>query len=258
MMSFFERKYKGRGIRLVVTFSPPLSQDEVAQCKEFGRMCVLNEHFTGIDVGLFTDEPTHSQIKIFCSEATFHVKLSEAERVYTGIFYEAYGQIARLAMNVFYKGFHIDEFSFLYRTHPKEATGEFVPLVPLKTVWAFLLWKALFAMSLKQDLAARVPDGDRMKLKEVVREMDDARPVVAENRDFILRMAEHLGVWKPYQSEADSMPLVESDPRLGEAVEKALKEQPEAVSFYHYMPATDGELAMINRHLSQYGREQED
>lgn len=235
----------------MVSFWPPLSETEVAQCKEFGKVCSLNEHFRGIDVNLFENKPTYSQIKIFCPDAKFRLKASECEKVYTDIFYSAFGQIGILATNIFHKGFRIEEFSFLHRTYPKEKPQEFVPMVPLKTIGAFLYWKKLFAMGLNEDITTNISNNDdKLKLKEITKETVDARPLVSENRDFILRTAEELGLWKRYRSMDDFKPTLYADPRLKEAFENVIQEHPETITFYHYMPLTEDELILINQAIN--------
>ena len=253
-MSLFERQYKGRGIRFMITISPALKEGDINFLKTLGEISNLSTYFDKIDVSIFDNQKEFSQVKIFCPEAKFNIKLSNAEEKYTKIFYDAFGQIGALCMGLLHRKFQVDEYSFLYRINPKEAPNEFVPLVELKTAGAFLLWGRMYAKSLKEDITKNVKNkDDKNKLKEITKEIDDARLMVAENRDFILKMAQETGVWKPYKTIDDvriSAKLL-TDKQIKTLA--AVAKEKQLTMHYHWMPLNDVELKLINDYIKTLG-----
>ena len=288
-MSLFEPSYMGRGLRIIIETSPLKNESDIDFFKWLGKPLVeplhsiasispfsdpdddikmmsaisknynLRKYFKNIDIKSYARGNEQAKkgkldkdafyIKIFCPDALFRVKLSDAEKVYTEMFYDIYGMIGSICLNILHTKFSVIEYSFLYRFMPKEKPGEFVPMVALKTVGAFLIWGALYVKNRKENIIKNISnEDDRKRLKEILKDTDDGRPVVSQNKDFILKMAEQTGVWKPYRTKED----VRISPQLStselEAEYKILNEK-KATGYYHYMPFKENEIKVISEYL---------
>ena len=248
-MGLFEKKYVGRGIRCILAFYPVLNEGELRMLGHIVKTSKLAQQFTHIDVSDYgkTKDGKWSTVKVYCLDAKFNVKLSEAEELYTKIFYDLFGLAGSFA-GFSHKDLDIQEYSFLYRFVPKERPDEFMPIITLKTIGAFIFWRRLFAKSKREDITKAVPSKYRERLKEIVKDTPDARSMVAENRDFILDVAQKVGVFKPYRNVDELKPTIF---KLGKKAQDAYKETVEsskgAVSYYHFMPILDDELELVNK-----------
>ena len=129
----------------------------------------------------------------------FTVSLSKAEKTYTEIFYNLFGRTASLCIGALKRDLDITEFDLLYRFVPKEKSGEFMPLITVKTIGAFIFYRKIIAKSTHEDLIGMVTDAnDKEKLKEITKDTADARPLVEENKEFILEISRKLGILKSY------------------------------------------------------------
>ena len=257
-MGFFGRKpkekvdngYEARGIRFVLAFTPLISDTERQALSRIMKTSKLSTLFSTIETSDYgnSKDGRWSLIKVYCPNAKFRVSLYEAEKTYTDIFYYVFGLASQFAISL-KREMDVMEYSFLYRFKPKEKPDEFVPLVPLKTIGAFIFWRRLYGQSLKVDLTKAIPNKqDKERFKSIIKKTDDARPIVEENRDFILSMAQKIGLWKPYQSSQEFKPTLAKIPNV--KMEDLIGKSTGAESvYYHYMPLTDAELKLINRYI---------
>ena len=248
-MELFKKQYRGRGIRFMFLVSPQLSERDLSFFKEIGRVGAASKYFSGVDVNVFENGGGVTWIKIYCPDANFNVKLSEAKKMYTDIFYGIFGDVAKVCFGLLHKNFNVTEYSFLYRLEPKERPGEFVPLVTLETVGAFIFWGRMYAKNLNEDITKQISDkNDKIKLKGMMKEFADARPMVAENKDFILRMAKELDIWKPYKTLRDVSPSTLNKTEL--IALKDVSQKNRAIMHYHWMPLDEAELKLINDYIN--------
>ena len=248
-MSILERKYAGRGVKFIFAITPKLKEEEFGLVKKtLVTEPLFRKYFGYVDVTDLGDNGAGSMIKIYCSNALFTVSLSKAEKAYTEIFYSMFGRTASLCIGVLKRDLDIIEFDLLYRFIPKEKSGEFMPLITLKTIGAFIFWGKIIAKSRHEDLIKMVKDAnDKEKLKEITKDITDARPLVEENKGFILEISKKLGILKPY-TEKDLI----GDP----VILKAAKETIDSDKIYDgteaykgYMPLSDDELRLVNEYI---------
>jgi hypothetical protein len=252
-MSIFERKYAGRGVKFIFAITPKLTVEEFGLVrKTLVAEPLFRKYFGYVDVTDLGDNGAWSKLKIYCSNSLFTVALSKAEKTYTEIFYNIFGRTASLCMGVLKRNLDIIEFDLLYRIIPKEKSGEFMPLITLKTIGAFIFYRKIIAKSTHEDLIKMVTDTkDKEKLNEIMKDIADARPLVDENKDFILEISRKLGILQPY-SEKD----LTDDP----VILKATKETIDSDKIYAgteaykgYMPLSDDELRLVNKYILSRG-----
>ena len=100
-------------------------------------------HVRASDAGAITDSQkdiTWQRVKVFCDEARFRIRTSDAEGYYTAMLYAMFN-VASVLIERMKKNFDVEEFSLLYRFVPKEHKDEFLPLFSLGTAMAFVLWR---------------------------------------------------------------------------------------------------------------------
>jgi hypothetical protein len=88
---------------------------------------------------------------------------------------------------------------------------------------------------------------DKEKLKEITKDITDARPLVEENKDFILEISRKLGILKPY-TEKD----LTGDPWILKAFKETIdsdKKYDGTEAYKGYMPLSDDELRLINEYV---------
>ena len=244
-MSIFEQNYAGRGIRFIFTFAPPMSENELLFFKATINNSILPKYFKTIDITRYSDTAAKSQIKVFCPEVKFSTSLSEAEKKYTEIFENVYSLVTGVCFKL-NKQFDTTEYSFLYRYTPKEKPNEFVPIFPLKKVGALLFWRRVYAKSMEEDVTSKIKKkGDKAKFKEVFRECTDERPLAYENADYILRVAEDIGLFKPYKT-VDEVKHIHTIP-LDVAMKMPMKG---GVGYGHYMPLTEKEANLVKEYIA--------
>lgn len=241
----FEKKHLGRGIKLIFVVAPKLEEREFELVKRTLKMEPLFKNYFGyIDVTMLGDTGAWSKIKLYCSNTLFTTTVSNAEKVYTELFYMLFGRIAYLCQVGLKKDLDIVEFDLLYRIMPKEKSGDFIPLLSLRTIGAFIFWRKINAMNM-QDLTKKVTtEMDKERLREIMGSASDSRPIVEKHRDFILNLSTELGLLKPLTKKD----LV-NDPTLVKAIEdtaKSDKAYDGTEAYKGFMPLSDDELALIN------------
>jgi hypothetical protein len=251
-MSIFERKYAGRGVKFIFAIAPKLKVEEFEFVRKTLRAEPLfRKYFGYFDVTDLGDDGTWSKVKIYCSNSLFTVGLSKAEKAYTEIFYNMFGRTASLCMGALKRNLDIIEFDLLYRVIPKEKLGEFMPLITLKTIGAFIFYRKIIAKSMHEDLIKMVTDAkDKEKLNEIMKDIADARPLIEENKDFILEISRKLGIFIPY-TEKDLI----GDPAMLKAAEKTIESDKiydGTEAYKGFMPLSDGELRLVNEYISTH------
>jgi hypothetical protein len=248
-MSIFDRKYAGRGVKFIFAITPKLKEGEFGLVrKTLVTEPLFRKYFGYVDVTDFGDSGAWSRVKIYCPNALFTVSLSKAEKAYNEIFYNMFGRTASLCMGVLKRDLDIIEFDLLYRFIPKEKSGEFMPLITLKTIGAFIFYRKIIAKSTHEDLIKMVTDTkDKEKLKEIMKDITDARPLVEENKDFILEISRKLGILKPYTQKE----LI-GDPVMVKAIKETIdrdKIYDGTEAYKGYMPLSDNELRLVNEYI---------
>jgi hypothetical protein len=248
-MGIFEKKYVGRSVKLIFAVTPKLKEEEFGLLrKALLAEPLFRKYFGYVDVTNRGDEGAWTKIKIYCSNPLFTVRLSKAEQTYTEIFYSIFGRTASLCIGALKRDLDVTEFDLLYRFVPKEKSEEFMPLITLKTIGAFIFWGKLIAKSRHEDLVKMVTNTiDKERLKEITKDIADARPLVETNRDFILEISRKLGILQPYNEKE----LID-DPVILQAVKKTIdndKIYDGAEVYKGYMPLSDEELRLVNEYI---------
>lgn len=237
----------GRGIKLVFT-TPKLKESGqvIVRRTIYDDKKVFGKYFKELDITTSND-----RIVIFCTHPRFYVDSSDPEKTYNQMFYEIIERLSIIFNKVLLKSANLSEFYLLYQTRPEEESDKYVPLIKLRTIWAFIFLGGLFVLDSnryidrlnKRDLEKFRELSKRVKLEKDYLNINRSNiwhirqnlDTIEKNEDFIIDIATQLGIWEPYTKE-DILNISEESSKSSE-------------SFKPLMPLTDADLKLISENI---------
>ena len=243
----------GRGIKLVFTTTPKLNESSQIIVRRFiyDDKEVFGKYFEDVNVTTSND-----RVIVFCTNPKFYVDSSNSERTYNQMFYEIIERLSVISSKVLLKSVNLNEFYLLYQTKPQEELDRYMPLIKLRTIWAFIFLRSLLVLDSNRHKGANLTIRDQEKFKELLKKMKLEKDslninrsniwhihknfdIIGKNTDFIIGLAMQLGFWKPYTKD-DIADISEESPKSSE-------------SFKPLMPLTDNDLKLINETILTKG-----
>ena len=243
----------GRGIKIVFTTTPSLNESGqvIVRRTIYDDKKVFGKYFEDVYVTASND-----RIIVFCTDPKFYVDSSDPEKTYNQIFYKIIERISDISSKVLLKSVNLSEFYLLYQTKPQEELDKYMPLIKLRTIWAFIFLKSLLSLDSNKYKETNLTKRDQEKFKELSKKMKLEKDflninqsniwhihqnldIIGKNADFIIGIAMQLGLWKPYTKE-DIANISEESSKSSE-------------SFKPLMPLTDTDLKLINETIFVQG-----